>query len=47
MAGYLFDATGSYTLMWWLTVAMGVLAALLNMPIDERQITRGAAAQPA
>jgi len=40
LAGYLFDATGSYTLMWVLTIAMGVVSALLNLPIDERQIER-------
>jgi len=38
--GYLFDATGSYHLMWMLTIAMGVLAAILNWPIDDRQIVR-------
>jgi MFS family permease len=42
LAGYLFDATGSYNLMWVLTIAMGVLAALLNLPIDERAIVRQA-----
>ena len=42
LAGYLFDATGSYRLMWMLTVAMGVVAAVLNLPIDERQIARPA-----
>lgn len=42
MAGYLFDTTGSYTLMWVLTIAMGVASALLNLPIDERQIVRPA-----
>lgn len=42
MAGYLFDTTGSYTLMWVLTIAMGVASALLNLPIDERQIARPA-----
>ena len=36
LAGYLFDATGSYGLMWTLTIGMGVVAALLNLPIDER-----------
>jgi cyanate permease len=40
IAGYLFDATGSYRLMWILTIAMGVLAAILNFPIDDRQIAR-------
>ena len=44
IAGYLFDTTGSYGLMWTLTIASGVLAALLNLPIDERQIVRPAAA---
>lgn len=42
LAGYLFDATGSYGLMWLLTIAMGVIAAILNLPIDERQIVRTA-----
>src|SRR4051812_5345571 len=40
IGGYLFDATGSYHLMWLLTIAMGVLAAILNFPIDDRQIAR-------
>jgi len=38
--GYLFDATGSYHLMWLLTIAMGVIAAILHWPIDDRQIVR-------
>ena len=44
IAAYLFDSTGSYRLMWWLTIALGVLAALINMPINDRQIQRPAAA---
>ena len=44
LAGYLFDATGSYRLMWLLTIGMGVVSALLNLPIDERQIVRRAPA---
>jgi MFS family permease len=44
IGGYLFDHTGSYQLMWWLTVAMGVLAAALNLPVDDRQIARPAPA---
>ena len=44
IAGYLFDATGSYRLMWLLTIALGVLAALVNLPINDRQIARPAAA---
>lgn len=44
IAGYLFDATGSYQLMWLLTIALGIAAALINMPINDRQIVRPAAA---
>jgi MFS family permease len=44
IAGYLFDSTGSYQLMWLLTIALGVLAGLVNLPINERQIVRPAAA---
>lgn len=47
LAGYLFDATGSYQLMWVLTIGMGVVAALLNLPIDEREIARAAAPRAA
>jgi MFS family permease len=43
IAAYLFDSTGSYGLMWLLTIAMGVLAALINLPINDRQIVRPAA----
>ena len=43
IGGYLFDVTGSYHLMWILTIALGVLAALINLPIDDRQIVRPAA----
>jgi predicted MFS family arabinose efflux permease len=42
LAGHLFDATGSYSLMWLLIIAMGIVAALLNLPIDDRQIVRPA-----
>jgi predicted MFS family arabinose efflux permease len=44
LGGYLFDRTGSYDVVWWIAIALGVLAGLINLPIDERQIRR---AQPA
>jgi len=44
IGGYLFDTTGSYQLMWLLTIGLGVLAALINLPINDRQIVRPAAA---
>ncbi len=43
IGGYVFDTTGSYTIMWLLTIGMGVVAALLHLPINDRQIARPAA----
>ena len=44
IAGYLFDVTGSYQITWLLTIALGVLAGLINLPINERPVVRPAAA---
>jgi MFS family permease len=41
IGGRIFDATGSYNLMWWITIAAGMVAALLTLPVDEREIARG------
>ncbi len=40
LGGYLFDTTGSYIIVWWLSVALGILAATLHLPIDEQAVTR-------
>jgi MFS family permease len=40
LGGYLFDSTGSYVMVWWLSVALGILAATLHLPIDERSVIR-------
>ena len=37
--GYMFDATGSYTVVWIIAAALGVIAAVLCLPIDERAMT--------
>jgi len=42
IGGYLFDTTGSYRLMWLLTIALGILAGLINLPINDKQIFRPA-----
>ena len=38
LGGYLFDATGSYDLVWWISVALGVSSALLHWPINEQNL---------
>jgi MFS family permease len=40
LGGYLYDAYGSYDLIWWLSIALGLVAALLHWPIDERAVPR-------
>ncbi|MEO3693116.1 MFS transporter [Roseateles paludis] len=44
LGGRLYDATGSYDVVWWLAVALGVFAALINLPVRESPIRRMAAA---
>jgi len=40
LGGKLFDATGSYDVVWWIAVALGVFAALVNLPVRETPIAR-------
>ncbi len=40
LGGFLFDRLGSYDLVWYLSIALGVVAGLINLPIDEREIKR-------
>jgi predicted MFS family arabinose efflux permease len=40
LGGYLFDTTGSYDPVWWAGVVLGVLAALVHLPINERPQAR-------
>jgi MFS family permease len=44
IAGALYDALGSYDVMWWASVALGLLSAALHWPIDERPLARPAVA---
>jgi len=46
LGGILFERTGSYDVVWWLSVLFGVLSALINLPIVEKPVLRPAA-QPA
>jgi MFS family permease len=45
LGGKLYDATGSYDVVWWLAIALGIMAMLANLPVREAPIVRGA--QPA
>lgn len=47
LGGYLYDRTGSYDVVWYIAIALGVLAALVNLPIQEKSIIRRVAAQGA
>ncbi|MCB1758915.1 MAG: MFS transporter [Gammaproteobacteria bacterium] len=40
LGGYLYDSSGTYDAVWWAGVALGLLAALLHLPIDERPLAR-------
>lgn len=40
LGGKLYDTTGSYNVVWWIAVGLGVFAALVNLPVREAAITR-------
>ena len=40
LGGYLFDHFGSYQVVWLISIALGIFAAAVNMPIDERPLLR-------
>jgi MFS family permease len=46
LGGLAFEATGSYDMIWWLSVFFGVASALINLPIVEKPVVR-AVPQPA
>ncbi len=47
LGGYLYDKTGSYDTVWYIAIALGVAAALINLPIREVAITRSPQPQAA
>ena len=44
LGGVLYDRTGSYDVVWYIAIALGVFAALINLPVKEASILRPAAA---
>lgn len=47
MGGYLYDRMGSYNAVWWFGVALGIFAAIVHWPIQEKPVDRSLATQPA
>lgn len=47
LGGLLYDQTGNYDLMWYISVALGLLAAVLHWPIRDTPVQRGEVVQPA
>jgi len=44
LGGRLYDMTGSYDLVWWIAIGLGLFAAVVNLPIRERALLRPAVA---
>ena len=42
LGGFLYDKTGSYDIVWYIAIALGIFAALVNLPIRESTIQRHA-----
>ncbi len=42
LGGVLYDRTGSYDIVWGITIALGVFAGLVNLPVKEAAIQRPA-----
>jgi MFS family permease len=42
LGGFLYDRTGSYDIVWYIAIALGIFAALVNLPVRESPIVRTA-----
>ena len=40
LGGYVYDQTGSYDLVWYIAIGLGVFAGLIKMPVKEAPIRR-------
>jgi MFS family permease len=47
LGGLLYEGTGSYLIVWWLSVALGIASAIINLPIKELPVFRPTAPAPA
>jgi predicted MFS family arabinose efflux permease len=44
LGGVLYEQTGSYDAIWYVAILLGILSALISLPIVERPVQRPAAA---
>jgi MFS family permease len=44
LGGMVFERTGSYDVVWWISILLGLLSAAINLPIVEKPVERLAAA---
>ena len=47
LGGYLYDRTGTYDVVWYIAIALGIFGALINLPVKEAAIVRRTSAQTA
>ncbi len=47
LGGLLYDRTGNYDAAWGIAIALGIFAALINLPVREHAIHRGVSLKPA
>ena len=40
LGGLLYDRTGSYDIVWYISIALGIFAGLINLPVREAPIAR-------
>ena len=40
LGGYLFEKFHSYDAIWWLSIALGIISAIINLPIVEKPVER-------
>ena len=40
LGGKVYDVTGSYDIVWYISIVLGVFGAIINYPIEEKTVTR-------
>ena len=40
LGGYLYDLNGNYDMVWYISIGLGIFAALINLPVREQAVVR-------